>query len=108
MFFTQQMISVFTFFFSSPHTEKHFPKFSAFLDHFWCISPNLHMNVNFQFTDALLMLISSPILFADIIGHLFSNEFQMESLVWGRVGKMIQIGSEGSQGRMFYSLPLLH
>lgn len=50
--FTQKMISVFTFSFSSPHTKKHFPKFSTFLHYFWCISPNFHVNVNFQFKHA--------------------------------------------------------
>lgn len=102
------MISVFTFFFSSPRTEKHFPKFSSFLDHFWCISPNLHMKVNFQFMDAATDVKVVLFYFADIIGHLFSNEFQIESLVWGGVGKMIQIGCEDIQGGMFYSLPTLH
>lgn len=47
------------------------------------------------------MLISSPILFY-IVGHMFLSEFQMESLVWRGIGKMIQIGSEDIQSGMFY------
>lgn len=55
--FMQQMISVFTLFLlvrrkQKTHTEKHFPKVSAFLHNFWCILPNLHVNVSVQFKHA--------------------------------------------------------
>lgn len=59
------MISVYIFLLL-PINRKNFPKFSAFLHCYWCISPNLNMTVNLLFMDVnymLLMLISSPILF---------------------------------------------